>query len=185
MQATLRRVLLLSPNKSIKNSLEQVSLLTGIKMKHEIHAKLPEIKKLNLPQLQNQLAGLPTSGRLMRSSNNLVYLDIDDAYVHEIFALMTNPDAKKPNYFGCGSAGAHITVVYPEENTMINNAHLHQEHSFVVKEAVVTTIGKKDYYVLMVDAPSLVSLRLLHGLPKDLDFKGYSIGLHITFATSL
>ncbi|WP_408011819.1 hypothetical protein [Rickettsia bellii] len=40
----------------------------------------------------------------------------------------------------------------------------------------------KQYYVLKVSSPSLISLRKKYQLPPQLNFKGYKVSLHITIA---
>lgn len=142
--------------------------------------KTTSITKLNVLTIINAASHLKQKGRLARSKNNLVYLDIDDAYIHKLFPLLQDPQIKMPNYFGKESAGAHITVMYPEENTNINARDLQQEHDFFVKDIVAAEIAQKIYYVLLVDSPSLLQLRRKYGLPEPLSFKGYSIDLHIT-----
>jgi len=149
-----------------------------------INIKIPKIIKLNNHQLINAASHLPSNGKLAVSDNNLVYLDIDDAYIHQLFPLLQNLQIKKPNYFGKKSAGAHITVIYPEENKKINEDDLNQEHHFIVKEMVTAEIGLKTYYVILVDCPSLLKLRRRYGLSDKLCFKGYSIGFHITIGVS-
>lgn len=164
------------------------------------HKKIPNTVKLNLPELINTASHLPLRGILAISANNLVYLDIDDAYIHQLFPLLQkqpvlqNQQIKKPDYFGETSAGAHITVIYPEEyqrknknqnkngkeNIKIHKKELNQTHHFVINEIVTAEIGLKTYYVLLIESPSLLQLRRKYNLPDQLCFKGYAIGLHIT-----
>ncbi len=151
----------------------------------EARKKTPKIIKLNSHQLQRAASYFPSKGKLAVSGNNLVYLDIDDAYIHQLFPLAQNQQIKKPDYFGEKSVGAHITVIYPEENKIINNDELNQEHGFIVKDIVTAEIGLKTYYVILVESPSLLKLRRRHGLSDALFFKGYSIGFHITIGVSI
>ena len=146
--------------------------------------KIPKIIKLDIKQLINAASYLPSNGKLAISDNNLVYLDIDDAYIHQLFPLLQIQQIKKPDYFGEKSAGAHITVVYPEENKIINSDDLNREHSFIVKDIVSAEIGLKTYYVISVESPSLLKLRRQYDLFDKLCFKGYSIGFHITIGVS-
>ncbi len=142
--------------------------------------KIPIMKKLSNPELIAAATQFATNGKLAISANNLVYLDIDDAYIHRLFPLLQNQQIKKPDYFSKGSAGAHITVIYPEENKNINVKELGQEYSFAIKEMVAAEIGVKTYYVLLVKSPSLLQLRRKYKLPDALCFKGYAIDFHIT-----
>ena len=147
--------------------------------------KTPVITKLNTPTIINAASHLKQKGQLARSKNNLVYLDIDDTYIHKLFPLLQDPQIKMPNYFGKESAGAHITVIYPEENKNINAHDLQQEYVFFVKDIVTAEIDQKIYYVLLVSSPSLLQLREKYGLPELLSFKGYSIGFHITMGVKI
>jgi hypothetical protein len=76
--------------------------------------KTPRITKLNAPAIMNAASHLKKKGRLAISNNNLVYLNIEDAYIHNLFPLLQDHQIKMPDYFGEGSVGAHITAIYPE-----------------------------------------------------------------------
>ena len=131
-------------------------------------------------EIINASQHLSLTGNTQISDNNLFYLDIDDAYIHQLFPLIRNDDIKKPEYFGEKSAGAHITVAYPEEGKKINEQDLAQKHNFIIKKFVAAEIDQKKYYVLLVESSSLLQLRKKYNLPDLLSFKGYSIGFHIT-----
>ena len=47
--------------------------------------KTPLIEKLNIPQLISTASHLALDGKLAISGNNLVYLDVDDAYINRLF----------------------------------------------------------------------------------------------------
>lgn len=128
---------------------------------------------------------LSLKGSTKISNNNLFYLDIDDAYIHQLFPFLKDDHIKKPDYFGEKSAGAHITIIYPEEDKKINKEDLVQEHSFLVKNIVTAEIGQKKYYVLLVESPSLLQLRRKYKLPDLLCFKGYAIDFHITIGVKV
>lgn len=81
--------------------------------------KTPLITKLNTPVIIHAASHLKHSGQLIRSENRLTYLDIDDAYIHKLFPLLQDYQIKIPDYFGVKSAGAHISIIYPEENILI------------------------------------------------------------------
>lgn len=142
--------------------------------------KTPIMEKLNIPLLINAASHLNTKGKLAISNRGLVYLDIDDAYIHELFPFFQNEKIKKPDYFGIGMAGAHITVIYPEENIKINVEELGSSHDFTIKNLVSAVIDLKTYYILLVESSSLLQLRRKYGLLDRLCFKGYLIGFHIT-----
>lgn len=147
--------------------------------------KTPLITKLNNSALIVAAASLPTVGRLAISENKLVYLDIDDGYIHQLFPLLQTQNIQKPDYFGEQSAGAHITVIYPEENTLLDKQDLAEGHRFHIDGVFTAVLGLKKYYVLMVTSPSLLQLRRRYGLADMLLFKNYSICFHITIASEL
>lgn len=146
---------------------------------------IPNMVTLNFPHLINDARCLLSKGHTDKTENNLFCLKIDDAYIHQLFPLLKDEHVKKPDYFGEKSVGAHITIIYPEENKKINVHDLQQEHSFFVKDIVTVEIGQKIYYVLLVDSPSLLQLRRKYGLSDLLCFKGYSVGFHITIAVRM
>jgi len=135
---------------------------------------------LNLPELLTQAANLPTSGRLANSRDNLCYLDLSDDYIHQLFPFLQETEAQKPDYFGENLVGAHISVIYPEEKRLVGGSDLGQIHHFSIKGAFSADLGAKRYYVLLVNAPSLLLLRKKQGLPDRLAFKDHWIDFHIT-----
>jgi len=147
--------------------------------------KIPSIKKLNIPAITNAASRLKSRGNTKLSDNNLFYLNINDAYIHQLFPLLKDEEIKKPDYFGENLAGAHITIAYPEEGKKINKNDLAQEYNFLIKDVVTAEIGQKIYYVLLVESPSLLQLRKKYNLPDLLCFKGYSIGFHITIGVKI
>jgi hypothetical protein len=147
--------------------------------------KIPRITKLNFPDLLSAASHLESTGKLIALRNNFTYLDIDNDYVHQLFPLLQKHDVKKPDYFGAKAAGAHITVIYPEENKIMTKEDLNKEHSFIIKNIVAAEIDKKIYYVLLVESSSLLQLRKKYHLSELLCFKGYAIGFHITLGVSV
>lgn len=140
---------------------------------------------LELPGLMEAVLHLPASGTLATSESRWTYLDVDDRYIHQLFPFFEglNTPINKPEYFGENLAGAHITVVYPEEHKFMRHEDLGQKHSFKVKGAFSADLGLKRYFVLGVEAESLLSLRNKYGLGNQLCFKNYLIDLHITIGT--
>lgn len=144
-----------------------------------------DIKNLKTDLLITQAAKLPTTGTLAASDTGLVYLDISDDYIHQLFPLLENKNnlILKPDYFNKYLIGAHITVIYTEENKLISSDHLGEKHNFQIKDLIQMHINSKIYYALSVESPSLLELRRKHGLPDKLNFKGHKVGLHITIGT--
>lgn len=137
------------------------------------------VKKLLIPEIISEASQLASVGKLA-VSDNLIYLDIDDRYIHRLFPLLQNQQIKKPDYFCKESIGAHISVIYPGENQAINKEDLDLEHNFIIKDIVRVQLGLKTYFALLVEAPTLLQLRRSYGLADDLVYKGHSIGFHIT-----
>ena len=142
-------------------------------------------KPLDRPELLVQAAPLPKSGVLRLSKNKLCFLDLSDAYIHQLFPLLAGTPAQKPDYFGEGGIGAHISVVYPEESRSVPEEYLGQTHAFRVTGAFTADLGLKRYYVLGVEAPDLLRLRRKLDLPDQLAFKNFYIDLHITIGVSM
>lgn len=148
------------------------------------------MKKLSISQLHNprllyKARELDASGRIAISSRQLTYLKVDDAWIHELFPCLPDPLIQKPDYFGEDAIGAHISIIYPEENKAIRQDDLDQKHQFKIRYPAKATLQKKSYYVLIVEAPSLTKLRKKYGLPERLCFKGYFISFHITLGVEI
>lgn len=141
---------------------------------------------LNLPHLVETAQTLSPIGLLATSATHWTYLNIDDAYIHQLHPLLETCPEKidKPEYFGEDLAGAHITVIYPEEQKFVANEDLGIIHQFTVKDAFYADLDLKRYYVLTVESPSLIALRNKYGLGELLSFKDYPVHLHITIGTA-
>ena len=146
---------------------------------------LISFEKLNIPTLQQLSEKLATKGKLTISDNNLVYLDVDDDYIHQLFPLLEDQNIQKPDYFGIGLAGAHISVIYPEENISVGSSDLYKQHQFDIKGVFTAEIGLKQYYALLINAPSLLQLRRKYGVSDMLPFKGYLVDFHITIGVQI
>lgn len=142
--------------------------------------KIPSIEKLHFPTILKKASHFKMSGSLEKSKNNLIYVNIDDCYIHELYPLLKDETILKPDYFGKGKIGAHVTVIYPEEVSKVDLNEIGETYSFTLKEIISAIIGKKQYYVILVESPSLLQLRNKYGFPDYLNFKGYAIGFHIT-----
>lgn len=135
---------------------------------------------LDLPDLIKTANQLKMTGHLAISSNNLTYLNIQDEFIHQLFPLLNNPTILKPAYFGKNLTGAHITVIYPEENRTLHKSELGKEHSFKLQGVYAADLPWKTYFVIMVKCPSLLQLRNNYSLPNQLNFKNHWIDFHIT-----
>lgn len=142
--------------------------------------KLLPFVKLNYPKLTKLANTFSKVGCLEISQDNLIYLDIEDNFVHDLFPLLHLPDVHKPDYFGQNLIGAHISVVYPEENVMVADEDMHQEHTFEVVGVYSAIRNEKKYYVVGVKSDSLHNLRIRYGLPEKPCYKNYGVDFHIT-----
>lgn len=146
--------------------------------------KILPTKLLDNPKLFNRALEITPVGYLFTSNENLTYLDVDDEYIHQLFPLLKNKQFKKPNYFGGELIGAHISAIYPEENTRVNKEDLGQRHEFKVKGIFTARLELKKYYVLIIESSSLLELRRKYGLSDMPFFKGYFVDFHITIAVA-
>lgn len=140
-------------------------------------------QKLDNPELIKVAKSLKNKGIVLQDKN-YAYLKISDDFIHKLYPLIAEHESlRKPDYFSEKCAiGTHITITYPNEEVVINNQDINVIHSFEIEELAKTQIENKQYYVLKVSSPSLISLRKKYQLPPQLNFKGYNIGLHITIA---
>ncbi|STX29286.1 Uncharacterised protein [Legionella beliardensis] len=147
--------------------------------------KTPIIKHLTAPRLMSTAAQLSLQGKLAISANNLVYLDIDNNYIHHLYPLLGLPQVVLPNYFNQDGIGAHISVIYPEELHSVSVQELGNTYQFSIQELVSAQFEHKIYYVLLVKSAELLELRRRYHFKDYLNFKGYKIDFHITIGKSL
>lgn len=139
-------------------------------------------ERLIFPELLYQAKHFKIEGTLALSLSGLVYLDIDDNYILELFPLLHTKyqEVARPDYFDMDAIGAHISAVYPEENRRIPDEELGKKYQFKIMGLYSVVLNNKKYYILLVNSPSLLIFRAKYGLPNQLKFKGYGIDLHIT-----
>ena len=146
-----------------------------------------ETTPLNIPEILKTALELPNTGYLDISSS-YIYLKISDDFIHKLYILLIqitqNKKIKKPNYFDKYSMGAHITVIYPEEKILANSEDIGQKHNFKIIGIFSAIVNLKKYYVLKIEAPTLLQLRRKYTLPDKLNFKNHGIDFHITFGVS-
>lgn len=123
-------------------------------------------------------------GTIKESASGLSYLKITDGFIHQLYPLIQQSNVNAPNYFDDHDAiGAHISVIYPEEQVRLRNEYLGREISFHLNRFYMARLCEKQYFVLGVSAPDLINLRQDHGLGAKLYFKNHWIDLHITIGT--
>lgn len=132
-------------------------------------SKQPVCKKL----LRYIEENLPHTG-VIKKAQGFVYVDVDDDYIHKLIGYIADVGFVEPPYFQeSKSAGAHITVIYPEEMEKFGIetiAELGENISFKVTDCkIVRPSGRSSFqeaYLLIVDAPALDQIRKKYGLPK-------------------
>ena len=148
--------------------------------------KILKFTRLDVPDIMEAAKHFENSGKLAATNDELAYLNINDDYVHRLYPLLHQhfPEAEKPDYFGEGLIGAHVTVIYPEEKTSLIKKEIGREHEFKIIDLFSAILNGKTYYALRVNAPTLIQLRREHHLPEKLCFKGHWVQMHVTIGTS-
>jgi hypothetical protein len=149
----------------------------------QTETKVFPIIDLSVPRLLQATQDLPQLGVTQVADDGYTYLNIDDEYIHHLCPILQkeiNPDIRKPDYFGKKLGGAHITIFYADEHQRLQNADREKQHFFSIRRACLAELSGQKYFVLLVNAPSLVALRKKYGLAPSLLFKQHAIPLHIT-----
>ena len=142
--------------------------------------KFLQFNRLSNADLLAKAKSLPPQGYVQKTPSGLIYLKIDDDYIHRLFPLLTAENKVKPDYFGCEGIGAHISLIYPQENFYCSPFYLDMIYSFALDGLYEAKVKENTYYVLRILSTSLSALRRQCGLPLKLNFDGYNIDLHIT-----
>lgn len=128
--------------------------------------------------LEEVKAHLPLSGILRQESDGFTYVDLDDRYIHELIEKLPRKGFQKPNYFGPGFIGAHITAIMPEEwSTVRKVEECGTEVSFSLKECEIVRPEREDIdeiFLITLEAPFLEALRAKYG------FRPPTFCFHIT-----
>lgn len=142
---------------------------------------------LIIPELIEKARALSSIGNIVTTPKQWTYLDVDDAYIEQLFPLLSHHQKHicKPEHMGENIVGAHISVIYPEENTFLQNEDLGQKHAFVITGIFAADLAGKRYYALTVEAPSLIALRQKYRLDETLYFKSHRVPLHMTIGVEL
>lgn len=115
---------------------------------------------------------LPESG-ILRNSDGFVYVDLDDAYIHQLVTFIEQEGFQEPPYFGKDLVGAHITVIYPNEiekygieTIQETGRTIHFVPNTCQAVRPPTWQAIDEVYFVVVDAPELDAIREKYGLPK-------------------
>lgn len=117
---------------------------------------------------------LPKYGILRRDERGLIYVKIDNNYIHKLIDFIKDEGFEVPPYFGEGLHGAHITVISPEEviyYALGEVAECGQVIRFQPKSCRVvhppTWASGEKAFLITVEAPELEKLREKYQLPKN------------------
>lgn len=141
------------------------------------------MKKIAITQIKNEpllekAKQLPCHGHVKLSLGNLLYLDIDDQFIHELHPLIEQNGVEKPDYFSIGM-GAHISIIYPNEQTELHFIE-NQFFEFKIDRFFKAETYDAVYFALTVLCPKLIQLRRAHDLEKKLNLNGFIIPMHTT-----
>lgn len=131
-----------------------------------------------------QKAGTLSNEGTVHQIDNYCYLKIADDFIHLLYPTLKNYEfITKPEYFSPPNAiGAHISIIYPEENIVLNQKDAGQKHLFSIEGLIKAQYGVKEYFALAVSSPSLAAIRQQYSLAPKPRFKGQEIVFHITIA---
>lgn len=121
---------------------------------------------------------LPQQGILKLSTENLLYVDIDDRYIDDLCPLLNDLCVQKPDYFSIG-IGSHISVIYPNE---FENPtyHLGALISFEIDKLFRAETAEKIYFALSIYSPEIFEIRSQNNLHHKLNLNGWIVHLHTT-----
>jgi hypothetical protein len=135
----------------------------------------PAIKSYHSNQILNFIfAHLPKQGILSKDERGMVYVKVDNNYIHQLIEFIQLEGFEVPPYFGEGMHGAHITVMTPEEILYYAVGEI-QECGHVVRfEPKQCQIVHPETwnpgelaYLVTVEAPLLHQLREKYVLPAN------------------
>ncbi|MBS0629421.1 MAG: hypothetical protein JSS30_04250 [Verrucomicrobia bacterium] len=124
------------------------------------------------PEIINYIENHLQLSGVLKKSGTFVYVDVDDAYIHQLIPFIEHEGFEEPPYFDKPySAGAHISVIYSDENFSAEEIEEYgQEISFTLKECQIVHPPKwaeiEKVYFIVVEAPELDQLREKYGLTK-------------------
>lgn len=151
---------------------------------------MPHKKSFKIIQFSNPIALcrakiFHTTG-VIQSQGQYCYLKVDDQYIHSIYPLLTQHVLlKKPDYFTPpNDIGAHISIIYPEEQVTVQSKYNNQVHPFTINGLIKACYENTIYYALSITSPSLKKVRRQHLLHSNPTFKNQEIVFHITVGVS-
>lgn len=124
---------------------------------------------------------LPNCG-ILKNSEDFVYVDITDEYIHQLVTFIQKDGFEEPPYFGDRDlVGAHISVIYPDEIKKYGIREIQECEKliyFTPKECKIIHPPNwkeiDEVYFIVIEAPEIDRIRVNYGLPKR------DYGFHIT-----
>ena len=116
---------------------------------------------------------LPKYG-VLKSSENFIYVDLNDDYIHQIIPFIQEDGFETPPYFeNRNLVGAHITIGYPYEMIKYGIREIYLPEKvihFIPKECQIVhplkLHGINEIYLIVVESLELDQIRQELGLPK-------------------
>lgn len=116
---------------------------------------------------------LPSEG-VLKKECGFIYVDVDDAYIHQLVQLIEKEGFQKPPYFGSPElVGAHITVASAEEAAEYGVKEIEEEGQIIRFTPKVCQVvhppkweGIEKACCVLVEAPELDAIRKKYGFPK-------------------
>ncbi len=136
------------------------------------------ITYINNEKLVAAAKQLPNEGKLALSHEQLLYLNIDDRYIHELCQLIVEVKVDKPDYFSIGM-GAHISIIYPNE-FISPGFELNKHYQFHINNLFRAETHQAIYYALTIHSPELMQIRYDNNLGSQLNLNGYIVDMHTT-----
>lgn len=107
---------------------------------------------------------LNQNGVLKSGPKGLIYMKVDDNYIHHLFSILEPAVYVAPPYFRRSDAiGAHIPVFYADEVKKIEQLgemkELGSTYSFKIRKLAILSDKNHDYIVLQIESSELEALR--------------------------
>lgn len=127
------------------------------------------------PQLLHTIQTMPHSG-VLKESAGLVYVDLDDAYIHRLITFIQEDGFEEPPYFGSSDlVGAHISVIYSSESRKYGMGEIQEcgETIHFTPKTCQIVVHPPEWkeadavYIITVEALELDQLREKYGLPPS------------------
>lgn len=135
-----------------------------------------EEKEETTPEIENLIkSNLTLQGILKKTPQGMIYLDIDDNYIHQLYPLISENEIKKPPYFTLFDPphGAHCPVILSKESQKMDHfPFLGKRINFKIKGLFsVNPNSWKEVdkvFFLSIESKELEELRETYRLPAKI-----------------